>query len=185
MTNNPMPTEIEDRLRDAGAPAEPPVHLRALARDAALGGPPVVMHTRTIHPRGRFGRFALAAAVLVASAAAALVIGVGGNNPTVIRTISMTGNAPGTGASVDFLKSDGPTRQVVVKIWGLDPAPKGAYYQVWMDPGDGVPTTALVAVNTKPDGTVEAHTTMPTGIGWEKCWVTLENAPSDGAVLRS
>ena len=61
MTNDPMSTEIEERLRDAGAPDDPPERLHALAREAALGSRPVVMHTRTIHPRGRFGRFALAA----------------------------------------------------------------------------------------------------------------------------
>jgi uncharacterized protein len=180
-----MSTEIEERLRDAGAPLDPPERLHALAREAALGSRPVVMHTRTIHPRGRLGRFALAAAVLVASAAAVLVIGVGGNNPEILRTVTLTGSAPNTGASIQFLKSDSAVRTVVVKLWGLKPAPKGSYYQVWMDPGGGVPTTALVAVNTEDDGTVEARTTIPSGIGWDRCWVTLANGHSDAPILSS
>jgi len=187
MTDDRMLGQVEERLRGTGAPPEPPEYLHHVARAAALGVPSVVSSREaTVHPRSRFGRFALAAAVLVASAAAALAIGVGGSGgPEVIRTITMTGNSPSTGATIDFFESEGTQRDVVVKIWGLKPAPEGAYYQVWMDPGDGVPTTALVAVNTKEDGTVEARTEMPAGLGWERCWVTLENAPSDGEVLRS
>jgi hypothetical protein len=181
-----MPIDIEERLRDTDAPPEPPAHFEDVARRAALGGRPVVVDMRTARPRGRRGRVLVAAAVLVASAAAALVIGVGGSSgPTVIRTISMQGASPSIGASVSFLENEGPVRPVVVKIWGLKPAPEGSYYQVWMDPGGGVPTTALVAVNTKADGTVEARTTMPAGIGWEKCWVTLENGSTKRSVMSS
>jgi hypothetical protein len=186
MTDDRMPVEIEELLRETAAPPAPPEQFHAPARQAALGSPRVVMHSRTVHPRGRTGRLLLAAAVLVASAIAALAIGVGGNSdPTVVWSMNLTGDNPSTGAKVEFLETDGAVRPVVVKIWGLKPAPEGSYYQVWMDPGHGVPTTALVAVNTMADGTVEAHTTMPASIGWKRCWVTLENAGSDGAVLRS
>jgi hypothetical protein len=186
MSDDRLLTEIEDRLRDAGPPPEPPAHFHALAREAALGTPPVVTPMRSVvHPRGRIGRFTLAAAVLVASAAAALIIGVGGRSTTVISTVSMRGATPATGATIQFLESSGAVRPVVVKIWGLKPAPKGSYYQLWMDPGGGAPTAALVAFNTEGDGTVEARTAMPSRLGWARCWVTLETGGAESTVMRS
>ena len=84
-------SEIEDRLRDAGAPPTPPDHLHGIARAEALGQADVVDIRSAVRPSSRFGRLVLAAAVLTASAAAALVIGVGGSGFHAERSINLQG----------------------------------------------------------------------------------------------
>ena len=59
-------SEIEDRLRDAGAPPTPPDNLHEIARAEALGQADVVDIRSAVRPSSRFGRLVLAAAVLTA-----------------------------------------------------------------------------------------------------------------------
>ena len=151
--------EIEEMLREAGAPEAPPAHLHAAARSAALGEHDVVELRAHRRLRARGGRFALAAAVLVASTAAALVIGVGGSRMQVYRSVQLA--AAG--------------RQVVVHVDGLKPAPAGGYYELWMQNGSDEPT-GIVAFDTGSSGHVDARTTLPAGMTWTRCWVTLERA---------
>ena len=120
----------------------------------------------------------LAAAVLTASAAAALVIGVGGSGFHVDRSVHLQGAGPVASASavVDVGSSGGgPVRDVQVHVNGLPAAPKGGYYELWMQDGSSEPT-GLVAFDTSGTGSVVANTTIPKDMPWTKCWVTLERA---------
>ena len=171
-------SEIEDRLREAGAPPTPPAHLQAIARAEALGPPDVVNIRSVVRPSSRVGRLVLAAAVLTASAAAALVIGVGGNGFHVDRSVNLqgAGRIASASAVVDIGgPSGGPVRDVQVHVNGLPPAPKGGYYELWMQDGSSEPT-GLVAFDTSGTGSVVANTTIPRDMPWTKCWVTLERA---------
>ena len=170
-------SEIEDRLREAGAPPTPPAHLHAIARAEALGQPDVVDIRSVVRPSSRVGRLVLAAAVLTASAAAALVIGVGGSGFHVDRSVNLqgAGRVASASAVVDVGSSGGPVRDVQVHVNGLPPAPKGGYYELWMQDGSSEPT-GLVAFDTSGTGSVVANTTIPKDMPWTKCWVTLERA---------
>jgi hypothetical protein len=171
-------SEIEDRLRDAGAPPTPPDHLHGIARAEALGQADVVDIRSAVRPSSRFGRLVLAAAVLTASAAAALVIGVGGSGFHVDRSLNLqgAGRVASASAVVDIGSSGGgPVRDVQVHVNGLPPAPRGGYYELWMQDGSSEPT-GLVAFDTSGTGSVVANTTIPKDMPWTKCWVTLERA---------
>ena len=170
--------EIEDRLREAGAPPTPPAHLHEIARAEALGAPDVVDIRTVVRPSSRVGRLVLAAAVLTASAAAALVIGVGGSGFHVDRSVNLqgAGRVASASAVVDIGSSGGrPVRDVQVHVNGLPPAPRGGYYELWMQDGSSEPT-GLVAFDTSGTGSVVANTTIPKDMPWTKCWVTLERA---------
>jgi hypothetical protein len=165
-------------LRAAGAPGEPPASFHEAARQAALGADVVPLRPG-LPMDGRFGRLLMAAAVLTASAAAALVIGVGGNQMSVANRISLGGapSAPQASAVVELGSANDAVRTVIVRVSHLKPAPAGGYYEMWMQTGRGDPT-GLVAFNTGSDGDVVARTTMPADMRWTRCWVTLET--SDG-----
>ena len=124
-------------LRAAGAPEDPPANLRDVARDAALGSADVVRLRPKFRMDNRLARLSLAAAVLLASSLAALVIGVGGNRMSVDRRISLDGAAaaPQASATVEFGSPHGAVRTVVVRVNDLAPAPKGGYYELWMQTG--------------------------------------------------
>jgi hypothetical protein len=170
-------SEIEDRLREAGAPPTPPDHLHAIARAEALGQADVVDIRSVVRPSSRVGRLVLAAAVLTASAAAALVIGVGGSGFHVDRSINLqgAGNVASASAVLDIGTSSGPVRDVQMHVNDLPPAPEGGYYELWMQDGSSDPT-GLVAFDTSGTGGVVADTTIPKDMPWTKCWVTLERA---------
>jgi hypothetical protein len=168
-------SEVEEMLRAAGAPEAPPAHRRDVARTAALGTGDVVRLRPALRMDNRFARLTLAAAVLLASALAALVIGVGGNSMSVDKRISLAGAtaAPQASATIELGSSDSAIRDVVVRVDNLPPAPKGGYYELWMQTGPGDPT-GMVTFNTRSDGDIVAHTTMPSSLTWSRCWVTLE-----------
>src|SRR4051812_46164027 len=132
-------SEIEHRLREAGAPPTPPGHLHAIARAEALGPPDVVQIRSTVRPSSRVGRLVLAAAVLTASAAAALVIGVGGSRFHVDRSLNLQGAGRVTSASavVDIGSSRGPVGGGPMHVSGPPPAPQGGYYELWGQGGSG------------------------------------------------
>jgi len=170
-------SEIEDRLREAGAPPSPPAHLHGIARAEALGQPDVVDIRSVVRPSSRVGRLVLAAAVLTASAAAALVIGVGGSGFHVDRSLNLHGAGAAASASavVDIGTTSGPVRDVQMHVNGLRPAPNGGYYELWMQDGSSDPT-GVVAFDTSRAGGVVADTTIPKDMPWTRCWVTLERA---------
>jgi hypothetical protein len=180
-------SDVEEMLRAAGAPQDPPAHLRDVARDAALGSADVVRLRPALRMDNRLARLSLAAAVLLASALAALVIGVGGNRMSVDHRISLDGAAaaPQASATIELGSPDGAVRDVVVRVSGLDPAPKGGYYELWMQTGPGDPT-GMVTFNTESDGDIVAHTTMPAAMTWSRCLITLESADGrHSTVLRT
>jgi hypothetical protein len=180
--------EVEAMLRSAGPPADVPAHLHAAAREAALGGarPPDIVQLPTGRPvRWRVARLALVAAVLTLSTVAALVIGVGGNGMAVEHTVHMSGNA-GASAVVDFGQADGALRPLRIKVSRLASAPDGRYYQMWLSKGDE--TMAVAVFDTDSGGSAELTSAMPADMGWDHCWVTLEDPSPNGAsatVLRS
>ena len=169
--------EVEEMLRAAGPLEAPPAHLHAAARDAALGAGDVVRLRPPVRMDGRLARVLLAAAVLTASALTALVIGVGGSRLTVEHRISLSGapSAANASAVIDVGAANGAVRPLVLHVSRLAPAPKGGYYELWMQTGAGDPT-GMVAFNTDSGGGVVAQTTMPADMGWSRCWVTLESA---------
>jgi len=177
MTDERRINEIEDMLREAGAPESPPAGFRAAARSAALGEHEVVELRTHRRLRARGGRFAVAVAVLVASTAAALVIGVGGSRMQVDRSVDLSATGPARSASavMDIGAASGNVRDVVVHVHGLRPAPAGGYYELWMQKGGDEPT-GIVAFDTDGSGHVDARTTLPAGMTWTRCWVTLERA---------
>ena len=83
--------------------------------------------------------------------------------------------AASASAVLDIGTSRGPVRNVQMHVSGLRPAPKGGYYELWMQNGSSDPT-GLVAFDTSGTGRVVAHTTIPKDMPWTKCWVTLERA---------
>ena len=165
--------QLTDALRAASAPPEPPPGYEQIARDAALGpaAPAEVVRIDHHRLRRRLARPAIALVVIAASTIAALVIGVGGDQMPVVRTVDMTATSGAT-ASIDFGEADGAVRPVVVNVSDLPPAGKGKYYEVWMSKnGNDMP---IGSFNTDADGSVTAKTTMPSDMRWDRCWITLE-----------
>ena len=176
MTDEFEMQRLTDALRAVGAPPEPPPGYEQIAREAALEPPrrrpAEVVRIDRHRLRRRLWRPAIAVVVIAASTIAALVIGVGGNSMPVAHTVTMSA-ASGAHASVDFGETDGSVRPVVVKVSHLPPAGDGHYYQLWMsEGGDNMPVAAF---NTASDGTVTAKATMPAGMGWDHCWISLDS----------
>jgi hypothetical protein len=191
MTDGAQLRRVEERLRAAGPSATPPGGYAEIARAAALGEVPHQAPARAkvirLPGSGSFSaiRAALAAAVIAVSVAGALIIGVGGSDPMrVEHSVSLSGDGGATG-SVDIAEANGPVRDLVVRIEGLEPAPEGRYYEMWFSHNGDV--MAVVAFNTSREGKVEVRSAMPAGIGWESCWVTLEGGAEDvpATVLRA
>src|SRR3954453_8312346 len=119
---------VEERLRAAGAPATPPAGYADIARAAALGDLPGEAPRRRVFGLPRRGGFsvfraAMAVAVIAGSVAVAMLIGVGGRGPPpVAASVSRSGTGGAT-ASVDIPEPDGPFRDGIVRIEGLEPAP--------------------------------------------------------------
>ena len=166
---------VEAALRAAGPPLDPPAHYAQAARRAALSEPEVVRLDSVRHRRRGWQRPVLAVAVIAASTIAALVIGVGGSSHMVVeRTIPLSATAGShASASVDFGEADGPVRPVVLKVTDLPPAPNGKYYEMWMSDGDE--EMPVGAFDTASDGSVTAKMTIPSDMGWDRCWVTVED----------
>jgi hypothetical protein len=170
---------VETALRAAGPPLDPPAGFDRLARDAALGDrPQPVVSAGRERPSRRpmLWRAVLAAAVIGISAAAALLIGVGGDAMQVDHTIALQGQG-GASGTVEIGEPDGSTREVVVKVDDLAPAPEGRYYALYMS--DDGHTMPLAAFNTDEDGSADVHSTMPAEAGWTDCWVTLTGGTGD------
>jgi hypothetical protein len=174
-----MPS-LEERLRAAGRPETPPDGYAHVARTAALGRQPREARVIGLPSRHRVSMFRalLAAAVIAASVAGALLIGVGGDRMPIVHTLSMSGGG-GASATIDIGKETGSVRPLVLRVDGLEPAPEGQYYQMWFDTGDA--TMPIVAFNTSRDGKVEVRGAMPAGLEWVSCWVTIERGPASGA----
>ncbi len=178
---------VEAMLRSAGPPAQVPPHLHAAAREAALGGgsPDVVQLPSGRRVRWRVARLALVAAVLSLSTVAALVIGVGGDQMAVEHTVHMSGPA-GASAVVDFGHVNGAVRPLRITVTGLTSAPDGHYYQMWLSKGNE--TMAVAVFDTDSGGAAQLTAAMPADMGWDRCWVTLEDPAPNGAsttVLRA
>jgi hypothetical protein len=185
MTEEAGMRDIEERLRAAGSPPSPPAGYADMARAAALGPAPAADVVRfPVRRTTSLMRALLAAAVIAVSAAGALLIGVGGHDGVrVTHTVALAGDS-GARASLDIGEEDGPLRDVVLHVSGLDPAPDGRYYEMWMS--DGNDSMALMAFNTCHDGTVDVRAQMPSGIGWDDCWITIEGrAGTHTTVLRA
>ena len=157
------------RFARPGAPPEPPAGYREIAREAALGGggrgPPRSSASTATACAGGWCARRSRIVVIAASTIAALVIGVGGNQMPVVRTVDMSATSGAT-ASIDFGEADGAVRPVVVKVSHLPPAGNGHYYQLWMsEDGENMPVAAF---NTESDGSVTAKATMPADMGWDQ-----------------
>lgn len=184
MTDEHDMNEVERLLRKVPAPLEVPPGLEMMARSAALDpdpSPDVATATRKApRPRRQWfarGRLMLATGVLAGAAAASLIIGVGGRGhpipvQTMVQLTPTTTVAAGAQGTLDVGYTDGSMRPVVFKVTGLPPAPKGHYYEMWF--ADANQHEGLLAFNTGSNGTVTVHGEIPAGMGWHKCWVTLE-----------
>jgi hypothetical protein len=187
MTEDARFAGVEEQLRAAGRPAAPPAGYLEVARTAALGEVPPGARVIGLPVRHRFSAFRalLAAAVIAISVAGALVIGVGGDSRMQVEHSVALSGSDGASGSVDIGTQNGPLRDVVLKVDGLEPAPDGRYYQMWFSYGGD--SMAIMAFNTSSDGTVEVRSSMPAGMGWQSCWVTLEGGDGTQAatVLRA
>ncbi len=178
MADEPELIRVESLVRAAGDPGEVPEPLHAVARAAVLSEPlaqpvaPVVRLSR--RRRWEPTRLIAAAVVLVGTAAASILIGVGGtaNSPAVVSTIALSGSHGMTG-KMQVSAPSSNMREVVFTVNHLPPAPRGEYYEVWYQSGSE--TMTLVAFDTPSSGHVELKTTMPAALDWSRCWVTLES----------
>lgn len=177
-------TDLERLLRSTPAPAEVPAELEALARAAALEGDPGPAG-RAPQPSRRWslgwgrGRLLPGLAVLAGAAAASLLIGVGGRGggfstqtSVALAAVSGSPNPQATG-TLQVGDAHGAMRPVVFRVSGLHPAPAGHYYEMWFSTGGEA--VEMMAFNTGSDGSVTVHTEIPVGIGWSRCWVSLES----------
>lgn len=181
MADEPDLSRVEAMLRSAGAPGDVPGSLHAIARDAALAGAgagvvePVVTVSR-LPRRRRFepARIAAAAVVLVGTAAASILIGVGGagSSPGVVSTIALSGSH-GMSGKMQVTGVHSGMRQVIFSVDHLPPAPRGDYYEAWYQSGGDAMT--LATFDTPASGHVQLRTTMPAALRWSRCWVTLES----------
>lgn len=180
MSDDLQRSRVEAMLRAAGDAGEVPDSLHAVARDAALASgdpaPQPVAAVVRMPRRRRFepARLAAAAVVLVGTAAASIVIGVGGasQSPAVVSTIALSG-AHGMTGKMEVSGVSGGMRQVVFSVDHLPPAPAGDYYEAWYQ--SGAEAMTLATFDTPSSGHVQLRTTMPAALGWSRCWVTLES----------
>ncbi len=177
-------TDLERLLRSTPAPAEVPAELEALARAAALEADPGPV-ARAPHTSRRWnlgwgrGRLLPGLAVLSGAAAASLLIGVGGRGggfstqtSVALAAVSGSPNPQATG-TLQVGDANGAMRPVVFRVSGLHPAPAGHYYEMWFSTGSEA--VEMMAFNTGSDGSVTVHTEIPVGIGWKRCWVSMES----------
>jgi len=117
---------------------------------------------------------------MAAAAAAALVIGVGGNGSPfdAQQTLALAGPA-GASATVDFGFADQGTRPMLVEVHNLRPAGPGWYYEMWFNvSGEKV---SAVTFNTSSSGDATVRTAISAGMHWGACWVTKEKAGAGDA----
>jgi Anti-sigma-K factor rskA len=179
-------TGVEDLLRSVPVPSEVPARYESMARAAALEGtqiPEVVQRERVSSRRPRW--FALGAA-LAGVAAVVLVVGllVTRSSNDVQQTITLQGTPAFASSSgtVDLGAPDGAMRPAVMTIKGLPPAPAGEYYEMWFSSGSD--SVGMMAFNTESDGTVTVHSAIPSGMGWKRCWVSLEREQGGKTVVQ-
>jgi hypothetical protein len=181
---------VERLLSSTPPPAPVPPAVADAARQAALGSGQdrIVVTAQGVRlPRPRWGRLVPAVAVMASAAAAALVIGVGGRGSgiDVQRSISLAGPG-GANATVELGSPADGSRPVLVRVHDLRPAPAGFYYEMWFQVGDE--RVSAVTFNTDSSGGATIPTTLPSGMHWRRCWVTMEQMTGghhDHVVLRS
>jgi Anti-sigma-K factor rskA, C-terminal len=182
---------VEQLLRSVPAPPPVPPGLAGVAREAALGGTgrerrPAVSIARSRVPRLRLGRLAAGVAVMAAAVAAALVIGVGGDNSFDATSSIALAGPTGASATVDFGASRDGTRPMLVKVHDLRPAGPGWYYEMWFKVSND--EVSAVTFNTSSSGDATVRSAISADMHWGTCWVTLEKVGDAGksrVVLRS
>jgi Anti-sigma-K factor rskA, C-terminal len=193
VTGEPEFEGVERLLRSVPPPIDVPADAADAARAAALQRAPsrdAVVH-RPRRSRVRAGRLLPAAIVLVAAAVASLVIGVGGRSTGTHLQLTVplvSARSDAASGSLSLGVPSGAMRAVVLTVKGLPPAPAGHYYEMWMGGkkmGGGV---GMLIFNTNGSGRITVHSEVPSGIGWARCWVSLETVQEGSApvpVLRS
>ena len=176
---------VEDLLRRAQPPAEPPPRYRELAADAALGGGYSTAGGRAVRrawwrrPRTVLAG-ALAVVAVVMIALVAVGTGSGGGHGT---TIALQGKAPSFAdatATLQLANSSGEAmRNAVLQVKDLPPAPPGSYYEMWM--ASGSEDVGIMAFDTNADGTVTVRSAIPANMPWTRCWVSLEHESGSGS----
>ncbi len=181
-------SRVEDLLRRAQPPAEPPTRYRELAADAALGG-------GSSNAGGQAARRAwwrrpqtalVGALAVVAVTVIALVAvgtgGGGGGGGGHGTTIALQGKASFAAASGTLQlanSSSDAMRNAVLQVKDLPPAPPGSYYEMWMASGNE--DVGIMAFDTNADGTVTVRSAIPANMPWTRCWVSLEHESGAGS----
>jgi hypothetical protein len=96
--------------------------------------------------------------------------------------LAAAGPAANASAVLDIGSASENNRDMVVHVDGLRPAPQGGYYELWMQNGGDEPT-GIVTFDTNQDGHADAKATLPAGLAWTRCWVTLEKADGSRTVV--
>jgi anti-sigma-K factor RskA len=182
MSEPRQPSDIEQLLRAAGPPLDPPAELRARAREAALGP----ARRRPYWPRLEFRLgTGLAAAAAVAAVVAAFALGLGrGSEPAVATTISLAGKG-GASGTVQLHKPRDGNVKVELRVQGLPQAPHGHYYTLWYKVGDK--SVSGVIFNTSADGSGYVEATAPASLDWRRCWISEDSVQGEDErpVMRS
>jgi hypothetical protein len=124
-----------------------------------------------------------AAACLMLTLAAVLVVAVGGNTRySRIANLSGAGHASGY---VAVGPADGTTEPVIVSVAHLRPASPGSYYEIsFQTQGKPVPGAVF---NVGANGSAVVHLNAPAHTRWVRCWVTRRSVggSTPGTVVMS
>ena len=153
-------------LRDPLMWEEPPARLSQAVADAVAG--------EFVHKRSRRPWWILTGA----AALVAVVLGLGwfANRPDWSIDLAAGDEAPGAAATVSGWNVGGGTR-MTFETTGLDQAPEGFYYEVWLTAPDGRHVSAGTFTNPR-------QIEVTAGVrrrDYPRIWVTLEPADDDPA----
>ncbi|MDP3984954.1 MAG: anti-sigma factor [Acidimicrobiia bacterium] len=89
-------------------------------------------------------------------------------------SLSLTARAPGAAADVDGWNTETGTR-MRLRVSGVDPAPEGHYYEIWLTAEDG---RHVSAGTFRDSGTVSAWAGVRRS-DFPRIWITLESMDGD------
>ncbi len=167
------PEQVEELLRRAGRPLEPPGRLRRAVLQVLAS--PVPARRRRVWPI----RIAAAvAAVLLVGASAAVVQQLTAFH--AIASVTLQG-VPGAQAAAEVGPANGPNRPVRLTVQHLEPGRQG-YYELW-SLGDR-PPMMLTTFMTNTDGSCTITFSMPATMQWGN-WVVTPHNQSNTYLLHS
>ncbi len=167
------PEQVEELLRRAGRPLEPPARLRGAVLQVPAG---------TVLPRQprvwRIRIAAAAAAVLLLAGSAAVVQQL--TSFHAVAAVTLQG-VPGAQATAEVGAASGPNRPVRLIVEHLQPGRQG-YYELWSL--NERPAMMLTTFMTNTDGSCTITFSMPATMQWGN-WVVTPRDQSNTYLLHS